>query len=47
MMTAIYAHMYVGISSMTKEARIHDGERTASLTNGVGKTGRLPAKEAL
>ena len=31
---------------MTKEARIHNGEKTASLINGVGKTGQLHVKES-
>ena len=29
----------------TKEARIHNGARTASSTNGAGKTGELHVKE--
>ena len=31
---------------MTKEARIYNGEKTASYINGVGKTGQLHAKES-
>ena len=31
--------------SLTKEARIYNGEKTISLTSGVGKTGQLPVKE--
>ena len=31
--------------SLTKEARIYNGEKTISLTNGAGKTGQLPVKE--
>ena len=30
---------------MTKEARIYNGEKTVSSTNGVGKTGQIHAKE--
>ena len=32
--------------SMTKEARIYNRGKTASLVNGVGKTERLHAKES-
>ena len=31
---------------MTKEARIYNGEKTASLVNGVQKTGQLHVKES-
>ena len=31
--------------SLTKEARIYNGEKTIPLTNGAGKTGQLPGKE--
>jgi len=31
---------------MTKEARIHKGEKTVFPINGVGKTGQLHAKES-
>ena len=31
--------------SSTKEARIYNGKKTASLTSGVGKTGQLLVKE--
>jgi len=31
--------------SSTKEARIYNGEKTASLTNGVRKTGQPLVKE--
>ena len=31
---------------MTKEARIYNGEKTASSINGAGKTGQLHAKES-
>ena len=31
--------------SLTKEARIYNGEKTTSLTSGGGKTGQPPAKE--
>ena len=30
---------------MTTETRIHNGEKTASSINGVGKTGQLHVKE--
>ena len=30
---------------LTKEARIYNGAKTASLINGAGKTGQLHAKE--
>ena len=30
---------------MTKEARIYDGEKTASSISGAGKTGQLHVKE--
>ena len=31
--------------SMTKEARIYNGKKTTSLTNGAGKTGQTFVKE--
>ena len=31
--------------SVTKEARIYNGEKTASLVSSVGKTEKLQAKE--
>ena len=31
--------------SLTKKARIYNGEKTISLTTGAGKTGRLLGKE--
>ena len=31
--------------SLTKEARIHSGEKTISLTSGAGKTGQPPVKK--
>ena len=31
--------------SLTKEARIYNGEKTISLTSGTGKTGQPPVKE--
>ena len=31
--------------SLTKEARIHNGEKTISLTSGAGKTGQPLVKE--
>ena len=30
--------------SLTKEAKIHSGEKTTSLTSGAGKTSQLPVK---
>ena len=31
--------------SLTKEAKIYNGEKTISLTSGPGKTGQSPVKE--
>jgi len=31
--------------SLTKEARIYNGEKIISLTSGSGKTGQSPVKE--
>ena len=31
--------------SLTKEPKIYNGEKTISLTSGVGKTGQPPVKE--
>ena len=31
--------------SLTKEARVYNGEKTASLISGAGKTGQLHVKE--
>jgi len=31
--------------SLTKEARIYNGEKTISLTSGAGKTGKSPIKK--
>ena len=31
--------------SLTEEARLYNGEKTISLTNGAGKTGQPPVKE--
>ena len=31
--------------SLTKEAQIHNGEKTISLTSDCGETGQLPVKE--
>ena len=39
------AHALVGTLSLTKEARIYHGEKTASSISGAGKTGQLHAKE--
>ena len=33
--------------SLTKEARIYNGEKTISLTSGAGKTGQLLLKEKI
>ena len=33
------------ILSLTKEARIYNGEKTISLKSGAGKTGQPPVKE--
>ena len=38
-------HTYMINESMTKEARIYNGEINSSI-NGVGKTGELQAKES-
>ena len=32
-------------SSLTKEARIYNGEKAISLTSGAGKTGQLHVKD--
>ena len=31
--------------SLTKEAKIYNGEKTISLTSGAGKSGQSPVKE--
>ena len=31
--------------SLTKEAKIYNGRKASSLTNGAGKTGKPPGKE--
>ena len=33
--------------SLTKKAKIYNGEKTISLTRGAGKTGQPPVKEKL
>ena len=33
--------------SLTKEAKIYNGEKTISLTSGAGKTGQSPVKDFL
>ena len=38
-------HTLIDTSSLTKEARIYNGEKTVSLTNGAGKTGQPLVKE--
>ena len=35
-----------GTLSLTKEAKIYNGEKTISLTSGAGKTGQPPVKES-
>ena len=40
----INPHTY-GHLILTKEARIHNGTKTASSINGAGKTGQLHVKE--
>ena len=35
----------MGTLSMTKKARIYNGEKTISLTSGAGKTGQPSAKK--
>ena len=40
-----YTHAPTANSSMTKEARIHNGERTACSISGTGKTGQPHIKE--
>ena len=37
--------MPVDTLSLTKEAKIYNGEKTISLTSDAGKTGQLPIKE--
>ena len=37
--------MPMGILSLTKEARIYNGAKTASPINGAGKTAQLHVKE--
>ena len=38
-------HTHMVILSLTKEARIYNGEKTASSISGGGKTGQLHVKE--
>ena len=38
-------HAPMGTLSLTKEARIYNGEKTAYSISGAGKTGQLHAKE--
>ena len=35
----------MGLVSLTKEARIHNGEKTVSSVRGAGETGQLHVKE--
>ena len=38
-------HTHMDTLSLTKEARIYNGEKTISLTSGAGKTGQPLVKE--
>ena len=38
-------HALMGTLSLTKEARLYNGEKTASSVSGAGKTGQLHVKE--
>ena len=38
-------HAPMDTLSLTKEAKIYNGEKTISLTSGAGKTGQPPVKE--
>ena len=38
-------HIYMVTLSLIKEARIYNGEKTASSLSGAGKTGQLHVKE--
>ena len=40
-----YIHTPMDTLSLTKEARIYNGEKTISLTSGAGKTGQPLVKE--
>ena len=40
-----YIHAPMDTLSLTKEARIYNGEKTISLTSGAGKTGQPLGKE--
>ena len=40
-----YIHSPMETLSLTKEARIYNGEKTISLTSGAGKTGQPLVKE--
>ena len=37
-------HAYIVNYSMTKEARIYNGEKTVSSVNGTGETGQVHVK---
>jgi len=39
------SHKPMDTLSLTKEARIYNGEKTISLTSGAGKTGQSLVKE--
>ena len=41
----INQHTSMGTLSLTKEARIYNGAKSASSVNGPGKTGQLHVKE--
>ena len=38
-------HAHMVTLSLTKEARVYNGEKTASSISGAGKTGQLHVKE--
>jgi len=38
-------HTPMDILSLTKEAKIYNGEKTISLKSGTGKTGQPPERE--
>ena len=40
-----HIHAPVDTLSLTKEAKIYNGEKKISLTSGAGKTGQLPIKK--
>ena len=40
-------HLWTDALSLTKEARIYNGEKTISLTSGAGKTDQTLVKEGI